>query len=349
MAYEPRSSPPRGGALGGTVRATLALVVLGVLSGTAAEGCREPSGPKPAAAPAPIDADAVVDPGSPIVLAIRPTALRRDEVWGTLVQTLSRLAAARGVIGTRELEAFESADEVHIAVDDAPSSSDVLDVGAGVAVLRGVRADLVPEKMLDGDGKLLFKSGRARGDVTEHEGYADDPVSLFVLPKRTWVVASGRAVSRARAIFADARPRRGRLDLDPEALLELRMDGASLVRRVPRLERGELAIGRRLVDARIMLRPGRGGVMLLLRYADVDAAAWAENTATRVVSAFARRLEGPLAWLGQATVVREGTVVRLRAEAPASFVAALKNIDVAELLGGAPLPPKQDAGAAPVP
>lgn len=349
MAHEPRSTPPHEGSRRGAVRATLTLVVVGALSAMAGEGCREPGGPKPAAAPAPIDADAVVDPSSPIALAIRPTALRRDEVWGTLVQTLSRLAAARGVIGTRELEAFESADEVHIAVDDASSSSDALDVGAGVAVLRGVRADLVPEKMLDGDGKLLFKSGRARGDVTEHEGYADDPVSLFVLPKRTWVVASGRAVSRARAIFADARPRRARLDLDPEALLELRMDGTSLVRRVPRLEKGELALGRRLVDARVMLRPGRGGVVLLLRYADVDAAAWAENTATRVVGAFARRLEGPLAWLGQATVVREGTVVRLRAEAPASFVAALKNIDVAELLGGAPPPPKPDAGAAPVP
>lgn len=349
MAHEPSSSPLRGRSRRGAVRATLSCVVLGIFAGMAAEGCREPGGPKQAAAPAPIDADAVVEPSSPIVLAMRPMALRRDEVWGPIVQTLSRLAASRGVTGTRELEAFESADEVHIAVDDAPSSADVLDVGGGVVVLRGVRADLVPEKMLDGDGKLLFKSGRARGDVTEHEGYADDPVSLFVLPKRTWVVASGRAVSRARGIFADARPHRARLDLDPEALLELRMDGASLVRRVPRLEKGELALGRRLVDARVMLRPGRGGVMLLLRYADVDAAAWAENTATRVVSAFARRLEGPLAWLGQATVVREGTVVRLRAEAPAAFVAALKNIDVAELLGGPPLPSKPDAGAAPVP
>jgi hypothetical protein len=317
--------------------------------GLALAACRDTHAPKPAAAPAPIDADAVVDPSSPIVLSIRPLALRRDEVLGPLVQTLSRLAAARGVTGTRELEAFESADEVHIAVDDAPSSSDVLDVGGGVAVLRGVRADLVPEKVLDGDGKLLFKSGRARGDVTEHEGYADDPVSLFVLPKRTWVVASGRAVSRARGIFADGRPRRGRLDLDPEALLELRIEGASLVRRVPRLEKGELAIGRRLVEARVMLRPGRGGVVLLLRYADVDAAAWAENTATRVVGAFARRLEGPLSWLGQATVVREGTTVRLRAEAPADFVAALKNIDVAELLRTAPPPPKADAGAPPAP
>jgi hypothetical protein len=163
------------------------------------------------------------------------------------------------------------------------------------------------------------------------------------------VVASGRAVSRARGIFADGRPRRGRLDLDPEALLELRVEGASLVRRVPRLEKGELAIGRRLVEARVMLRPGRGGVVLLLRYADVDAAAWAENTATRVVGAFARRLEGPLSWLGQATVVREGTTVRLRAEAPADFVAALKNIDVAELLRTAPPPPKADAGAPPAP
>lgn len=317
------------------LKAVVAAVFLGAMAPLATSAalvaCGEPKVAKPAA-PVVIQAEQAIDPRAPIVLSLRPMALRRDEVFGPLVTTLSRLAASRGVTGTRELEAFESAEELRIAIDEA--SSDTIDGKmSGIVVVRGTRADLVPEKILDGDGKLLFKSGRASGEITEHEGYAEEPLSLFVLPRRTWVIALGAAASRARIAFAEAR-RAPRVPFDDAALLELRIDGKNLVKHVPKLERGELAIGRRLADATLRLMPSRGGLVLLLTYADVDAAAWAENTLVRIANAFSRKLEGPLAWLGGTTVVREGTLVRLRAEVPAEVVDALKRIDAAELLAG---------------
>lgn len=314
------------------------------------EACSEPKPVKAVGVSAEPDYGSALDTASPITLHLRPMALRRDDVFGPLVTTLSRLASSRGITGTRELEAFESADELLISVDGAGSrlaKSDVLAMTSGLVVVRGVRADLVPEKLLDGDGRLLFKSGRPRGQVTEHEGYAEDqPLALFVLPRRTWVVAVGPASSRARAALVDARPK-APPSFDPDALLELRMDGQSLVANVPKLNRGELAIGRRLASIRLMLKPGRGGILLLLTYADVDAAAWAENTLVRVANAFSRKLEGPLAWLGATTVVREGTLVRLRAEVPAPVVAALQGIDAKALLEGADPEEKRPLDAGP--
>jgi hypothetical protein len=334
-------------------RALLATLLSVPLLGGPLPGCSDPKPTKVAGGPATADYASALDPNAPIQLFVRPTALRRDDVFGPLVSTLSRLAASRGVAGTRELEAFESAEELLVAVDAEGKKvpqSDVLSLTSGVVVVRGVRADFVPEKLLDGDGRLLFKSGRPRGAVVEHEGYVDDPLALFVLPRRTWVVAFGAAASRARVGLFDGRPKAPPV-FDPEALLELRIDGQSLVGHVPKLERGDLALGRRLSDARLLLKPGRGGVILLLTYTDVDAAAWAENTLGRVVAAFSRKLEGPMAWLGGTTVVREGNLVRLRSEVPPRVVEALQRIDAKALLEGrdidaaAPAPLPADAGS----
>ncbi len=319
----------------------------GASSLSGASGCAGPRAASPSSAPAEIGFASALDPHAPVVLVLRPEALRRDEVFGPLVSALSRLAAARGVSGARELEAFESAEEVVVSVDagqGAGGPGSLFAPDSGLVALRGVRADLVPERLLDGDGKLLFRSGRARASVTEHEGYAADPLSLFVLPRRTWVVAFGGAVTRARTAFLDGRARAAPTT-DPEALLELRLDGPTLVARVPRLERGDLALGRRLDEARLTLRPGRGGLVLTLTYADDDAAAWAENALTRVVRAFSRRLEGALAWLGNATVVREARAVRVRVAVPVRVVEALKAIDARELLELVDPPaPRGDAG-----
>jgi len=327
------------------LRGVAALVVaLAVATSVSLGACAEPKAPKAAPA-ATLEAEHAFDPRAPIVLSLRPMGLRRDEVFGPLVTTLSRLAAARSITGARELEAFESAEELRIAIDEI--SAGALDGKmSAVVVARGTRADLVPEKILDGDGKLLFKSGHAVGPVVEHEGYAEEPLSLFVLPRRTWVFALGAAASRARSAFVEARPG-PKVPFDEGALLELRIDGKNLVAHVPKLERGDLAIGRRLAEATLRLLPSRGGLVLLLDYADVDAAAWAENTLVRVVNAFSRRLEGPLAWLGGTTVVREGTRVRLRAEVPAPVVEALQHLDPSELVEGrvSPPPVTGDAGS----
>lgn len=325
-----------------------ALAALGAGTMGALASCADPRAPVAAAAPIEVGYATTLDPNAPVLLLVRPALLRRDEVFGPLVSALSRLAATRGVTGSRELEAFESADELVIAVDESAAAAPdaaLLAPASGVVALRGVRADLVPEKLLDGDGKLLFRSGRPRGPVTEHEGYEGEPLALFVLPKRTWVVAFGAAVTRSRAALADGRPR-ATPTFDPDALLELRLDGPRLVARVPRLARGELGVGRRLDEVRLSLRPGRGGLTLVLTYADDDAAAWAENTLTRVVKAFSRRLEGAFAWLGDATVVREGRSVRARVAVPARVVEVLKGLDVRDLVESLDAP-RGDAGAKP--
>lgn len=311
-----------------------ALVLSGVLAASALS-CgdnRAPAAPVAASEPS---YPSALDPKAPLVLLVRPDALRRDEVFGPLVSALSRLAASRGISGDRELEAFESAEEVVIAMDaeSFKPGKDVFGATSGVVALRGVRANLAPEKLLDGDGRLLFRSARPRGRVTEHEGYSEEPLALFVLPKRTWVVAFGAATSRARAALSEAKAK-APPSFDPEALLELRIDGASLIERAPKLERGDLALGRRLDEIRFVLRPGRGGALVTLSYADDDAAAWAENTLVRVVKAFSRRLEGAFAWLGSATVVREGASVRVRVAVPARVVEALRSVDTRVLLDG---------------
>ncbi len=299
-------------------------------------GCGEAKAPeKPKVDLSSPVAEDTFDALSPILLVVRPQAMRKDPVFGPLVSALSRVAATRGGSGARELEALESAEEVLVSIDRgevlrAHREGEDLSPQSGIVVLRGVRADLAPEKILDGEGRVLVGQGRPRGRATEHEGLGRD-LSLFVLPARTWVVAFGEAVPRSRVVLTSPR-HRAAPRLDQAALLVLRLEGRSLVDAVPRLEHGELALGRRLEDLTLILKPGRGGLVLTLAYADEDAALWAESTLARLVVAFSRKLEGPLSWLGTATVVRDGAQVRARVEVPARLVEALRRIDPRELL-----------------
>src|ERR1019366_6462314 len=90
-----------------------------------------------------------------------------------------------------------------------------------VVVVRGVRADVDPAALVDADGRPLWApgpTGRVRELVRAGTGSGAEsseaprneiPASLFELPGRTWVIASGEARARARSAFAHA-PARSR-------------------------------------------------------------------------------------------------------------------------------------------
>ena len=304
---------------------------MGVLACVWLPGCGASSSPRPTAVTldrlAPHWEDAFERTPEILVFA-RPQALRRDAVYGPLVKMLSALAAARAPagVGARSADAFESADEVVVGLCAADEM---------VVVIRGVRPDLDPERLTDPAGLPLWSAARdhARTPELVHDR-GDAPVSsLFVLPQRTWVLASGAARGRVREAFASPLGRSAPPH-DDRALIALRLDGPSLVRSVPRLDarEGLLApIGRDLRVVTLVLGPAKEGVVATFAYADVAAATASEATLRRVVDVLARERSGRTAWLGSAKIGREGRDVRAHVDLPASLLQGLPNATPADL------------------
>jgi hypothetical protein len=198
-----------------------------------------------------------------------------------------------------------------------------------VVVVVGVHADVDPARVVDADGKALWSPGPGAG-VRELVRERDDQrqpldASLFELPGRTWVIATGDARNRGRQVFAQpvGRPP---LRLDPDALAVMRVDGPSLVSRVRPLQplRALAAVGRKLEYVTLRLPPGSEGKLeLVFAYADEDAAAFAEVAARSAVEAIGRKKPPRLAWLADAKVDRPDKRVVLTLALPAAFVGAL--------------------------
>ena len=251
---------------------------------------------------------------SPELLAvIHPQAIRRDPVYGPLLGRLSQLAASRSAAAaaTRSLEAFESADEVLAALAED---------GSGMIVMRGVRADLDPARIVDSEGRTLWRTTGVATRVPEYvreEGGAT--ASLFVLPERTWVIAVGDARPRAREAFANPSGRPA-WKYDRDALVSVRIAGPALLRHVSKLRpTGQLnALGHHLQSLTLALPAGKeGSVTATLTYADEEAAATAEVMVNRVVEVIKRNNVVRFRWLMNAVVARdEPRVITLRAPLP---------------------------------
>jgi len=288
----------------------------------AAPSCAPPTA-KPLARPFEPQWEDVLDARPDLLVVVRPRALELDAVYGPLLRRALAVAKQRYriVSETRALDAVESSDEVIVALRSGPTGLEL------VFVERGVRADVDPARLVDTEGRALWQPGPS-GSVRELErsaapansessGLPDEDVdaSLFELPGRTWVIATGPARARARQVFQHP-TRRPAPDVDAEALVVARVDGPSLVARVPPLRPGEGldAIGRGLVWADFELPPGapvapteqppRRTWRAILSYADGQTASAAESQARDVVGAFARTKPEGLAWLGEATVSR---------------------------------------------
>ncbi len=314
----------------------------------------------------------VIDTTPELLAIVFPTALRKDRVYGPLLRRVIDLvrAQSRVVAETRALDAMEDAEEVIVGV--RPDRAAAGDAGGEViVVVRGVRADVDPATLVDADGHALWApgpSGRVRelvrsdGPPAAGASSAPIPASLFELPGRTWVIVSGDARTRARAVFA--RPLgRPALRLEQGAssgdtLAVLRIDGPSLVARVRELQSvgGLSSLGHRLEA--VTLELGSGGaavdagpgadlhrtIRASLSYPDDNAAATAEVTARDVIGAIARKKPESLAWLADATVDRSSSSaggqsksIVVTAPLPARLVGALLHAGSARL--DAPTPP----------
>lgn len=256
-----------------------------------------------------------------LLIVIRPQAVRRDDAYGPVVRRAIELARAhsRLVAETGALEAMEDADEVIVGARDRGTGDADL-AGRGppdlVVVVRGVRANVDPASLVDEAGHALWRaapggpspdvrelvrapSGAPAGPATP----ADDDTpeaSLFELPGRTWVVASGEARARARDVFSRSDgpgsdvPTPGVPGADPSstgagdpfdrngsALAIMRLRGPALVARVHALRPPALLspIGRGLSDLTIALPSGpEAMVRATLTYRDESAVALAEST-----------------------------------------------------------------------
>jgi hypothetical protein len=335
-------------------RARLWNVVLALaasLAGACASAPRVPPGEPPphprasnseAPLPAPkrMSVDDLLAQPADVKVDLRPPAIVRDRVYGPLLRRASALAAGYAgprTLGTTALAALERTDEVLAVTNDS---------GEAVVLLRGVPADLEVLRVVDEDGKPVWRPavGDVRQSYTEYEPTRGSEASLFVLPGRTWVVAAGVARSRTREVLINAL---GGVSWAPgeASLASLSIRGAALVRRDARLRTGSLAtLGSALVRADFDLTSGAEGVIVTrLVYADAPAATAAEHTAVDVVGAFRRKLEKldkdrssktarteppPLSWLAAAGVDRTAATVTVRAPIPRRWLDAIAEADV---------------------
>lgn len=267
--------------------------------------------------------DAVAD-DTEMVVVLRPRALFRDRVYGPLLRKAAEMASLRvgvSAVGATALVAFERSEEIVVATRKGG-----LDAVVG---LRGAPADVDPSHLVDDRGASLWTlRGEVRPGVVE---FAAEPppsrASLFELNERTWVIAAGDAVLRARAAFSKPRSVTRALVTEGDELGRMFLPGSSLRSFDPRLRDGALSpIGKQLDRATVSLLPGAEGLMVVdLSYGAPKDAAGAEACAREVVDAFRRRLLSSdsadgWTWVAAATIERREQQVSIRVPLPRSWL-----------------------------
>jgi hypothetical protein len=276
--------------------------------------------------------EGAIEPTPELLVAIRPHALRRDKLYGPLLQRAIRLARehSRIVAATRALETIEDADEVIVGARDAgPGSRREPSL---VIVLRGVPAGIDPTKLVgDGGGPLwvLASGGPVRElSRTRDEGDPEDEgadAALFELPGRTWVIASGDARVATRAALGHRTAPKG-LDFSPEAVAMIRISGPALVARLHALRPpGLLApVGHELAAITVVLSGGDDArLMATLSYRNPQAVVPAESTLRDALEALSRAKPQTFAWLRGASTQTAGSSVVLTTRLPVALMDAL--------------------------
>ncbi|HXN30883.1 MAG TPA: hypothetical protein VN894_03435 [Polyangiaceae bacterium] len=311
------------------------IALLSLVGVTALAGCtRSVTGPPPSSVRYGEPRwQGVFEPTPELLVVVRPQALRRDAVYGPLVGRAMELAREHTplVAATGALDAMEDAEEVIIGARDSNGE----EAGDLVVVVRGVRANVDPAKIVDEGGHALWAQGPSasaagvRELVRTREAESQGPpdpgaapeASLFELPGRTWAIATGRARAHARDAFN--RPAAG-VDGDPlgmpsSALAVLRLSGVGLVARVRALRPpGLLApLGSKLVALTVVLTPGDGAVVrATLSYNDELAVTPAEATLRQAIEALCRAKPDDYAWLRSVTVQASRCCVVVTAPLP---------------------------------
>ncbi len=320
-----------------------------VAAAAVAQAPRRPDAPEPRWQDA-------LPPHAPIQLGLRPPMLQSDRIYGPLWRHALGVARMRSrvVAGTRLLEAIEHADEVRVHLDSLGDDT----AADMVVVVRGVPGDVDPGALVDPDGHLLWSAGPF-GPVRElvHEQDPDgspNPASLFELPGRTWVIASGPARGRTRDAFVRPlrRPEPAFEPFEADALALLVLDGPALVARVHALgpNGGLASLGRGLDSVSFELRPGvEREVRAALLYEKEDDAAAAERTLGDLKGAVDRKKPPWLMWYEGAAVQRtapQRTLVRIDAPLPADLLDAWLQAGQPRPTGqpGQPEPPEKPGG-----
>lgn len=292
-----------------------------VLFAVTLSGCdKRPSAP-PAAPSATTEPrwESVLDPIPDMLLVVRPRALLRDALYGPLLRRVVELARQRSsvVAAASALATLENADEVLVGAHDLRTADFVV-------VVRGVPADVDPSTLVDEQRRPLWTTSTSGPlhELTRTPSKSDEddrsPVeaSLFELPGRTWVIASGSECARTRKILsrpsAPSVPQAGQspldarlADSDPQAIASLRLAGPALVARFPALRPpGLLApVGRELSTVTVLLL-GEPDPRLraTFSYNRGTAPMSAEATLRETVAALSRAKPQTFTWLQTATV-----------------------------------------------
>jgi len=269
--------------------------------------------------------EGALQPTPDILLVVRPQAVRRDPLYGPLVGRAIEAAREQTLLvtATGVLDAMEDAEEVIVGVRESRANP----AGDLVLVVRGVRAEVDPAKIVDESGRALWAAGPsppARGvrellrAPAEPGGEGDEnapAASLFELPGRTWVIVTGGARALARAAFersvavADAA-----LELPESAIAMLRLKGPSLVSRVRALRPPALLapLGTGLSVVTIVLSSGSDAeIRATLMYNDERAVRLARETLRESIDALFRAKPDDYEWLRSASIdaSRSGVLV----------------------------------------
>lgn len=305
----------------------LALVALATAPGCGGDDRPPPAAPRRAATPQWQDA---FDGTPELLVVVRPQAIKRDGVYGNLFGAALRGALARAPLsGTSLLEAVEASEEVVVAIHKDESGGE-----DAAFVLRGVAASLDPGKLVDANGRSAMRLLEQRGAVAEYVPAVPGPgardLSLFVLPDRTWVAATGGARTRGRQAFATPTGRPAP-KLDDKALAVARF-GPELVAR-PRTEKSPILgpLTRKLSSATLLLDPARAGVRLVLAYADDDATAYAEMQVKRIADGLAQSNPKRFGWLAEAKIARGVNAVTVSLPVPPRLLEELPGASPSDL------------------
>lgn len=266
--------------------------------------------------------------GTPEVYAVvRPQAIKRDAVYGSLFKTVLQQAQARTEMrGVTSLEALEGCDEIVIGIKKDKQGEDA------ALVFRGVPASLDAAKMTDAAGHPVFRLVDPRARIPEYEWLdrkGTESGSVFVLPDRTWVGTIGEARVRARQAFASPFGRPAPKS-EPSALATVRFDALTFLQG-PRYAKSAVVgpLTRKLRALTLALMPAKGGVLATLQYEDEDASAWAEMHVKRVIEELAAR--PTLVWLKDAKVGHEGNAVTVKLAVPARLLEDLPKASGSDL------------------
>ncbi len=302
-----------------------ALLSFGLASGAVlGAGCGPPPKPPPAEPQGAAWQDAI-EGNEALTAVVRPKALLHDPVFGPLFR--AGLAATMAHEGsTPSLDVLASVEELVIV-----SSADRRN--GTMLVLSGVPAEKSPDRLGDDRGQSMFQKGAEARNVSEYVSTRGGDLSLFVLPHRTWVIASDGMQKRARQVFANPTGRPLPSYGDEKALAIIRIDATELLKGRPRQHGALAAVTEKLEAIIAELLPDKKGVNVIVRYKNDDQAGFSaialEDIKKRLVSDPSRRF----GWLGTATIAREGNRdVRVHVELPPDLAEQLRRASPQDLI-----------------